>query len=160
MKSSIAAFAALFAAAVALAACNGSNNVTTPPGSGTNCGGPPNHMEVLRPIPNSKNVPGALGNIYVSTNGQLPPSNSFNFFLATSSGNSWFTGPFVGISAKQIPTPRATPSYPNAIYYASSVTGPSGSYSIGPAQVVNLFWNDGGTGCTPHFLVSAFKTAK
>jgi len=162
MKSSISAFAAVLAAVAVLAACNGSNNSTSaPPGTGTNCGGPPNQLEVLYPAPNSKGAPPGLGNIYVSTKGQLPPSNFFNFLLATSSGGSWFTGTFTGISAKQIPTPHATPSYPNAVYYASSITGPSGSYGpIGPDQVVDLFWNDGGTGCTPHFLVSAFKTAK
>jgi hypothetical protein len=161
MKSSIGACAALFAVAAVLAACNGSNNTSPPSGTGMNCGGPPNKLEVLYPIPNTKSAPGALGNIYVSTSGQLPPSNSFNFLLATSSGASWFTGPFVGISAKAIPTPRASPSYPNAVYYQSSVIGPYGSYGpIGPNQVVNLLWNDGGTGCTPHFLVSAFRTRK
>jgi hypothetical protein len=161
MKSSIGAFAALCAVAALLAACNGGNNVSQPPGTGTNCGGPPNSLQVLYPIPNSKGIPPGLGNIYVSTKGQLPSNNFFNFLLDTSNGSSWFTGTFTGISLKQIPMPHATPSYPNPIYYASSVTGPSGSYGpIGPNQVVDLFWNDGGTGCTPNFVVSAFKTKK
>jgi hypothetical protein len=158
MKSSITAVAAALAFATVLAACNSANN-TTPPQTGQNCGGPPNQLEVLYPIPNSKNAPSSLGNIYVSTKGQLPPSNFFNFLLATSNGANWFTGPFTGINEKQIPPQHAKPTYPNPIYYASSVTGPSGSYGpIGPKTTVNLFWNDGGTGCTPHFLVSAFKT--
>lgn len=160
MKKSIGALFALFSAATLLAACNG-NNVTAPPGTGTNCGGPPssNQLEVLFPIPNSHNAPPALGNIYVATKGQLPPSSSFNFFLAQSSGASTFTLPFFGISKSQIPTPHANPSYPNAVYYASTIEGPSGSnYIIGPDQAVTLLWNDAGTGCNPHVQVSSFRT--
>jgi hypothetical protein len=96
-----------------------------------------------------------LGNVYVSTKGQLPPSNNFNFFLVQSNGNSTFTGAFAGVSASQIPTPHASPSYANPVYYASSLPP---SYIIGPSQAVSLYWNDGGTGCTPHTLVSSFRT--
>ncbi|HEY2554003.1 MAG TPA: hypothetical protein VGI15_02035 [Candidatus Cybelea sp.] len=164
MKQSLTAAVFLTIAAV-LTACNGTNNGinSPPPGTGSNCGGPPssNRLEVLYPIPNSKNAPKALGNIYVSTKGQLPPSNAFNFLLVQTSGAQTFTGPFTGISESQIPTPHATPSYSNPIYYQSVISGPYGSgYFIGPGQAVSLFWNDGGTGCTPHFLVSSFQTAK
>ena len=163
MKQSLTALGFLTIAAV-LTACNNANSINTPPpGTGSNCGGPPssNHLEVLYPIPNSRSAPPGLGNIYVSTKGQLPPSNSFNFLLAQANGGQTFTGPFAGISESQIPTPHATPSYSNPIYYATSIGGPYGSgYSIGPDQAVSLFWNDGGTGCTPHFLVSSFQTHK
>jgi hypothetical protein len=155
MKMSIGALAALFTAALLLSACNGSNNNVAPPGTGQNCGGPPNNLEVLYPIPNSRNASPSLGNIYVSTKGQLPPSNSFNFLLSQSNGGTTFTGIFGGVSLSQIPSPHATPSYPNPVYYASSLPP---SYLIGPSQAVSLFWNDGGTGCTPHTLVSSFKT--
>ncbi|HEY1881737.1 MAG TPA: hypothetical protein VGG51_01690 [Candidatus Cybelea sp.] len=163
MKQSLTAAVVLTIAAV-LTACNGGNSINTPPpGTGSNCGGPPtsSHLEVLYPIPNSKNAPKALGNIYVSTKGQLPPSNSFNFLLAQANGGQTFTGPFTGISESKIPPQHAKPSYPNPVYYASVIAGPYGStYIIGPSQAVSLFWNDGGTGCTPHFLVSSFRTGK
>jgi hypothetical protein len=155
MKKSLGAFFALFTAAMLVSACNGGNNAAAPPGTGQNCGGPPNNLEVLYPIPNSRNAPSALGNVYVSTKGQLPPSNNFNFFLVQSNGNSTFTGAFAGVSASQIPTPHASPSYANPVYYASSLPP---SYIIGPSQAVSLYWNDGGTGCTPHTLVSSFRT--
>src|ERR1700693_1790327 len=103
MKKSLGAFFALFTAAMLVSACNGGNNAAAPPGTGQNCGGPPNQLEVLYPIPSSRNAPSALGNIYISTKGQLPPSNSFNFFLVQSNGNSTFTGAFAGVSASQIP---------------------------------------------------------
>lgn len=157
----------LLSLAGVLAACNGANNGFPGPGPTQgptgNCGGPPssNQLEVLYPIPNSKNAPAGLANIYVSTKGQLPPSNEFDFLLSQSNGNSTFTGPFTGINESQIPKPHATPSYPNAVYYASAIAGPSGSsYVIGPNQAVDLFWNDGGRNCIPHFLVSTFRTKK
>lgn len=160
MKKSNGAMMVLIAAGL-LAACNSNNGFSNnpPPGTGSNCGGPPssNNLQVLYPIPNSKNAPAALGNIYVSTKGQLPPSNSFNFYVVQSNGLSTFTSPFFGISKSQIPTPHATPGYSKPIYYASSLPP---SYIIGPNQSVSVFWNDGGTGCTPHFLVTSFRTHK
>jgi hypothetical protein len=155
MKKSIGLLV-LFAAGM-LVGCNGNNNITAPPGSGQNCGGPPssNQLEVLYPKPNSNGAPIALGNIYVSTKGTLPPNNQFNFYLVQSNGASTFTGLFATISESQIPTPHAKPTYSNPVYYASALPP---SYVIGPAQAVSLLWNDGGTGCTPHFLVSSFTT--
>jgi hypothetical protein len=157
MRKSMGALVAVFAAGAVLAACNSASNNSQPPGTGSNCGGPPssNQLEVLYPIPNSRRAPPALGNIYVSTSGQLPPNNQFNFELVQANGSSTFTGTFTGISESQIPTPHATPSYSNPVYYASSLPP---SYVIGPNQAVSLLWNDGGTGCTPHFLVASFKT--
>ena len=141
----------LLSVAAVLAACNGANNGGFPgpnPSSGPtgNCGGPPssNQLEVLNPIPNKKNAPPGVNNIYVSTKGQLPPSNLFDFLLAQSNGSSTFTGPFTGISKSQVPEPHATPSYPNAVYYQTAIAGPSGSgYVVGPNQYVSLFWKCG-----------------
>jgi hypothetical protein len=163
MKKSIGVLFALVAAAGVLAACNGGNAIGPGPGptSGPtgNCGGPPNNLEVLFPIPNTRKAPPALANIYVATKGALPPSNQFDFYLSQSSGASTFTGLFTPISASQIPSPHATPSYSNPSYYASAIAGPYGSsYVIGPDQSVSLLWNNGGENCTPHFLVSSFRT--
>ena len=156
MKKSIGILFALVAAAGTLAACNSSTvGGSSSSGGGGNCGGPPNQLQVLYPIPNTKKAPPALANIYVSTKGQLPPSNSFNFYLVQSNGFSTFTSILFGINKAQIPSPHATPSYNGAVYYASSL--PS-SYVIGPNQSVALLWNDGGTGCTPHTQVSSFAT--
>jgi hypothetical protein len=165
MKKSIVALFALFVSAGMLAACNGNNSIGPGPGPSQgpsgNCGGPPSsdQLEVLYPIPNSKKAPPGLANIYISTKGQLPPSNQFDFYLAQSNGANTFTGPFSGINKSQIPNPHKTPTYSNPVYYASAIAGPSGSsYTIGPNQAVSLFWNDGGRNCVPHFLVSSFKT--
>ncbi len=164
MTKSVGALLVLFAAGI-VAGCNGNNNGLPGPGptqapSG-NCGSPPsaNQLEVLFPIPNSKNAPVGLNNVYVSTKGQLPPSNQFDFFLTQSNGGQTFTGPFAVISESQIPTPHKKPTYSNPVYYATAIAGPSGSnYTIGPDQAVSLLWNDGGRNCTPHTLVSSFRT--
>ncbi len=155
MNKSLGALSATLIAATLLSACNGGNGPGPAPAPTGNCGGPPNQLEVLYPIPNSKHAPPALGNIYVSTKGALAPNNSFNFFLVQSNGGSTFTGTFAQISKSQIPTPHANPTYSNPVYYASSLPP---SYIIGPGQAVSLFWNDGGTNCNPHFLVSSFTT--
>jgi hypothetical protein len=158
MKISNGALTAILATAV-LAGCNGANNGgSLPPGTGTNCGGPPsvNQLEVVFPAPGSKKAPQTLGNIYVATKGQLPPSNQFNFYLVQSNGASTYTSTFFGISESKIPPPHKTPTYSNPVYYASSLPP---SYTIGPDQAVSLIWNDGGTGCNPHVLVSSFRTA-
>ena len=161
MKKSIGAIIALCAAG-SLAACNsGVYGAGPSPTSGPsgNCGGPPNQMEVLYPKPNAKNVSTGLGNIYVSTKGQLPPSNQFNFYLSQSNGTSTFTGNFAPINEKQIPPKHAKPTYSNPTYYASAIAGPYGTQPfLDPGQAVTLLWNDGGRNCVPHTLVSSFST--
>ena len=157
MKNSIGVLFTILAGAGLLAACNNAT-VSAPPGTGSNCGGPPssNQLEVLYPAPNSTNAPANLQNIFISTKGSLPANNQFNFQVVPSNGLSVFTSLFQGASASQIPKPHATPSYSNPTYYVASL--PYG-YTIGPSQTVNLYWNDGGTGCTPHVLVSTFSTS-
>jgi hypothetical protein len=155
MNKSIVSLSAILTAAALLSACNGSNGTNPAPAPTGNCGGPPNQLEVLNPIPNTKKAAPGLGNIYVATKGALPPSNSFNFFLVQSNGGSTYTGNFGQISEGQIPQPHANPTYSGAVFYASPLPP---SYVIGPAQAVSLFWNDGGTNCSPHFLVSSFTT--
>ncbi len=164
MKRSLGALIVLCSAG-ALAACNGGVYGPGPgptSGPGGNCGGPPsaNRLEVVFPIPNSKNAPPNVSNIYVATKGALPPSNQFDFFLSQSNGGSTFTGPFTPIKASQLPPKHAKPSYPNPTYYASAIAGPSGStYIIGPDQSVVLLWNNAGdANCTPHFQVASFHT--
>lgn len=161
MKKSIGALS-LFAVASMLAACNGNNGIVGPGPTSTpsgNCGRPPNQMEVLYPIPHSHNAPPALPAIFVATKGTLPVSNNYDFYLSQSSGAATYTGLFTQISASQIPTPHAKPSYANPTYYASAIAGPSGStYIIGPDQAVSLLWNDGGRNCSPFFVVASFRT--
>jgi hypothetical protein len=164
MNKSIGALSVLFAAAAMLAGCNGGNTygptptpTSTPSGT---CGGPPNQMEVLYPIPGTRKAKPNLLNIYVSTKGTLPPSNSFDFFLELSTGATTYTGLFTPVSYGSIPTPHAKPTYSSPTYYGTAIAGPYGSsFPIGPDVTVTGLWNDGGRNCIPHFEVFNFKTS-
>jgi hypothetical protein len=164
MKRSIGVLFATIAAAAILAGCNNGNNNNIPPGTGTNCGNPANNMEVLYPKPNGKVSPN-VGGVVVAFNGSLPGGNLYDLWVNQSNGQSQFTqsgngGPIYGpgsgfysINANQIPNPHANPTYPNPVYYATNFTN-----VIGPAQAVNLYWNDAGLNCNPNVIVSSFRT--
>lgn len=157
MKTSVSALVLSLVAALALAGCNGNNNSNSynPPGTGTNCGNPPNSLQVLYPKPGAQRVNPNITAMYVATNGALVSGNSYNFFLNTTSALAYpYTGNFTQVSASQIPLPHAAPSFSNPVYYATPLAQP-----IGPLQGVQVFWNDGGTGCTPNVIVSTFATS-
>jgi hypothetical protein len=166
MKRSIGVFLGAIAAAATLAACNNSNNNPgTPPGTGTNCGNPAKNMEVIYPKPNAKSVPPNVGGVIVAFNGSLPSGNMYDLWINQSNGNSQYTvnsngGPVYGpgsgfytIKASQIPSPHANPTFANPSYYATNFSSP-----IGPAQAVNVYWNDAGINCNPNVIVSSFRT--
>jgi hypothetical protein len=153
MKKSFSALALTLLAAAILTGCNNNNGIYNPPGTGTNCGNPPNSLQVVYPIPGAKHVNPNITAIYVATNGTLPSGNSYNFFLNYSQGQQ-YTGNFTQISASSLPSPHATPTFSNPIYYATPL-----QYPLGPIQGVQVFWNDGGTGCTPNVIVSTFATS-
>jgi hypothetical protein len=154
MKHSVGVLLAYITAVSLLTAC-GAGTSSFPPGTGGNCGPPPLHLEVLYPIPNSREAPRNLRNVYMATNGQLPHANAYNFFLRQSNGSSTATGRFFGTSKSQVPAPHAHSTYSNAFYYGSSI--PSG-YRIGRNQSVSLYWNIPGGGCNPRTLISSFRT--
>jgi len=154
MKHSISALFGVVTASSLLTAC-GPGNSSLPPGTGNNCGPPPVQLNVLYPIPNSQRARRNLRNVYVSTNGHLPNANAYNFYLVQSNGSTTATSPFFGVNKSQIPRPHARPPYANAIYYATSIPN---NYRIGRRQSVNLRWNIPHSGCTPHTVVSSFRT--
>lgn len=166
MKRSIGVIVGALAAAVTLAACNnGSNNNNIPPGGGTNCGSPPHNMEVLYPKPNAGKVAPNVGGVVVAFNQPLPSGNQYDLWVNQSNGQAQYTvdnngfpiygmgSGFYKFNSSKIPTPHANPTYPNAVYYATNLTKP-----LGPAQAVNLYWNDAGLACTANVIVSSFTT--
>src|SRR5271155_6237872 len=137
MKKSIVRFLGAVACATVFVACNGSNSIYNPPGTGSNCGSPPNSLQVLYPRPGAQAAPDSLVNVFVATNGPLPSNNSFNFQLnSTVPLYPQFTSNFFATSASKIPSPHATPSFANPTYYATTLATPPG-----PANTVQLFWN-------------------
>lgn len=162
MKNSIGAFLAVIATAGFLAGCNNNNN-SNPPGTGTNCNGPVNQMEMLYPIPGATNVNPNTFAIYASTSSPLPGNNQFDLALAQSNGTNQISGAtpsspslnlgFSQVSASQIPTPHAKPTYKNATYYVTYFP-----FAIGASQFATIYWNDAGTGCTPNVILGTFTT--
>lgn len=155
MKKTIGLLFACVVAAALVAGCNNSNNNNSVPGAGTNCGKPPNGFQIIYPQNNAPHVPSNNANtIFVAANPALVVGNSYNFLVVQSNGNQQFSGNFVQYSGSlsQIPKPHNTPTAGSTVYYANLAS------PIGPFQGVNLFWNDGGTGCTPNFIVSTFTT--
>jgi len=154
MKKSIGL---LFAASlvVALAAgCNNNSNSNNPPGTGTNCGAPPKGFQVLYPRNGAPRVPpNQAGAVYVAANPALAVGNSYNFLPVTGAGSQPFTSTFATYSGP-IPSPHVSPAPGSTIYITQFF------YPIGPLQTVQLYWNDGGTGCTPNFIVSTFTTGQ
>jgi len=166
MKRSIGVFFGTLAAAATLAACNnGNNNNNIPPGTGTNCGQPPFNMEVLYPKPNHRGVPPNVGEVVVAFNQTLPSGNQYDLWANQSNGQAQYTtningGPVYGpgsgfttVQESKIPIPHATPTYANPKYYLTLFPQP-----VGPAQAVNLYWNDAGLNCSPNVIVSSFST--
>jgi hypothetical protein len=142
--------AAAVAAVLLLTACN--NNSTNNNGFGSNCGGPPNSLQVIHPINGASKVNPAIQGIFVATNGALPIGNQFNFLIVQSSGAQQFTSTFAHYTGA-IPKPYTSPP-PGSTIYETAIPQP-----IGPLQSSNLYWNDGGTGCTPNVIVSSFTTS-
>jgi hypothetical protein len=142
--------AAAIAAILLLTACNNNSNNNNN-GFGTNCGGPPSGFQLLHPINGSSKVNPAIPGIFVATSGALPIGNQYNFLLVQSSGAQQFTSTFAHYSGA-IPSPHASPP-PGSTIYETVIPQP-----IGPLQSSNLYWNDGGTGCTPNVIVGSFTT--
>ncbi len=154
MKKSLAF---LFAAALTTAltaGCN-SNNNNNNNGFGTNCGAPPKGFQILYPRNNAGRVPPNNANaIYVAANPPLVSGNSYNLFIVQSNGNTQFTSTFATYTGP-IPSPHNSPAPGSTVYLSNVNVSP-----IGPSQSVNVFWNNGGTGCTPNVIVSSFTTSQ
>jgi hypothetical protein len=141
--------AAAVAAMLLLTACN--NSSTNNNGFGTNCGGPANGMQLIHPINGASKVNPAIQGIFVATTSALPIGNQYNFLIVQSSGAQQFTSNFARYTGT-IPSPHASPP-PGSTIYETIIPQP-----IGPLQSSNLYWNDGGTGCTPNVIVGSFTT--
>ncbi|MBV8118110.1 MAG: hypothetical protein JOZ01_09030 [Candidatus Eremiobacteraeota bacterium] len=152
MKQSIGLLFISALAASLMAGCNNSNNNNN--GFGSNCGTPPNGFQILYPRNSAGRIPPNNANaVYVAANPALASGNSYNFFVVQSNGNQQFTSTFATYSGP-IPSPHNTPTSGSTVY-VTYMPNP-----IGPLQTVNLYWNDGGTGCTPNAIVSSYTTTQ
>ena len=145
-------FAGLLSAGL-LAGCNGSSSNSNN-GFGTNCGKPPPGFQILYPRNNAPRVPPNNATaVYVAAKPPLVIGNSYNFLPVTSAGAQPYSSTFATYNGS-IPAPHNTPAPGSTVYITQFL------YPIAPLTSVQLYWNDGGTGCTPNFLVSSFTTGQ
>jgi len=155
MKTTIGFVFSVIAAAGLLAGCSNGNNNGTPPGTGSNCGNPPPGFQVLYPRNGAPRIPSNNANaVYAAAKPALVVGNSYDFFAVQSSGFTQYTSTFATTSLSNVPNPHASPA-PGATIYVTQMP-----YPVGPLQTVQLFWNDGGTGCNPNVLVSSYSTGQ
>jgi hypothetical protein len=145
---------ALAMCAVAFAACGGgSTNVTPTPGP--TCS-PGTTVQMIYPIPGATGVPDAPQQIVFAVATPLP--NIWNLYISNASNgngsvNGYTAAGFQTISASQVPSPSATPSFANPTYQSVTLTG-----SLGPPGGTEWWvWvNDSAGNCTPMGPVGSF----
>jgi hypothetical protein len=150
MKKALFSLFASIVAAGALAACNSGGSSSTP-GTGTNCGGPPTTFQMIYPVPNSSGAPSGIQQLYFASSKALPSGSSYGFYIFGPAGQvGLFSSQYAQISLSQIPTPRATPSFSNPVYYAANYA----PYTLQSGSTYNVYWNDLGSGCSPNVQIT------
>ncbi len=123
-----------FAAAAALAACNGTNysNVYVGPTPGPPCVLPSTFTAIYPP--NNSTVPASVTAVYVASQQSNLATGNLGTAVQPPNGlPAYQGGAFAKVTASQIPSPHATPGFSNPIYYASSIGGlvAGATYQIG-----------------------------
>jgi hypothetical protein len=143
---------ALATCAVAFAACGGGSPGITNPTPGPTCS-PGTTVQMIYPIPGATGVPDAPQQIVFAVGTAL--SSNWDAYLApNSNGNGGgYTNPLQTITAGQIPSPSATPSFANPVY--QSITLPS---SLAPPSGATWYvWiNNTAGNCTPMGPLGSF----
>jgi len=142
-------------AALALAACGGggsSPTPTTPP----LCAIPGGTVQMVYPIPNATAVTDALQQVVFAVSTPLP-ANTWNAFLSSSTSlNNVFAqtvATAAQISASQVPSPAATPSFANPVYESITFVN-----ALPSATAVSIFLNNATSSCTPTGPIGTFTT--
>jgi hypothetical protein len=144
--------AALATCAVAFAACGGGGNTISNPTPGPTCS-PGTTVQMIYPIPGATGVPDSPQQIVFAVGTAL--SSSWDAYIAPNSNgnNGGYTNPVQTITAAQVPSPSATPSFANPIYQSVTLSG-----SLAPPTATTWYvWiNDLGGNCTPMGPVGSF----
>ncbi len=131
--------------ALAFAACGGSGNTFTNPTPGPTCS-PNTTVQLIYPIPGATGVPDSPQQIVFAVGTPLP--SVWDAYLAPSSSgnNGGYTAGLQTITASQIPSPHATPSFANPVYQSVTLGG-----SLAPPTGATWYvWiNDTGGNCAP-----------
>ena len=138
--------------ALGLAACGSFNgSVPTPPNPST-CVLPTGvQTQLLYPIPGATGVPDAPQQVVFAISTPLP---NWGAAVQPPSPNQGVYGfAFQTITAGQVPTPSATPSFANAIYVSSTLPG-----ALPAASLIGVYLNNLGSDCIPVTAGASFTT--
>lgn len=135
---------------LALAACGGSGSTLVGPTPGPTCS-PLGQYQMLYPKPGATGVPDNPQQIAFAATTAL---SGWNLFLnnANTLNNSVTTiATMQTITAGQVPSPSATPSFANPVYQSVTLVG---GFSSG--QTIYVWLNNLNTNCTPLGPVGSF----
>lgn len=147
---------ALATSAVAFVACGGGGSSNINPTPGPTCS-PNTTVQMIYPIPGATGVPDAPQQIVFAVGTPLP--SIWNLYISNAANAqgtvSGYTGAgFQTITAAQVPSPAATPSFANPVYQSVTLSGP-----LAPAATTWWIWvNDSAGNCTPLGPVGSFTT--
>jgi hypothetical protein len=143
---------ALSTCAVAFAACGGGGNDNVTPTPGPTCS-PGTTVQMIYPIPGATGVPDAPQQIVFAVGTAL--NSNWDAYLANNSAgnNGGYTNPVQTITASQVPSPSATPSFANPVYQSITLNG-----SLAPPSGTTWYvWiNNTAGNCTPMGPVGSF----
>ncbi len=146
---------ALATCALAFAACGGNGGVVNPT-PGPTCS-PGTTVQMIYPIPGATGVPDAPQQIVFAVASPLP--NFWNLYISNASNgngsvNGYTNAGMQTITAGQVPSPSATPSFANPVYQSVTLSG-----ALTPAATTWYVWiNDTNGNCTPAGPVGSFTT--
>lgn len=145
---------ALFASAMALAACGGGNSSTPSPTPGPTCTLAPGVQSVLvYPAPSATGVNNSSGNIVIGSTTALDPSQWQIVITDAVFPGGVGSGTLTNVSPP-FPTPNATPSFASPQYQQGGFGAP-----FATNQVVKVYLNDfkASNNCTP-IQIGQFST--
>ncbi|MDQ2992081.1 MAG: hypothetical protein M3R30_04580 [Candidatus Eremiobacteraeota bacterium] len=147
----IAAWGGTALLAFTLAACSSlRNNIPTPPAPAT-CVLPSGvQTQLLYPIPGATAVPDAPQQIVFAISSPLP---NWGAAVLPSASPGIYGAAFQTITAGQVPTPSATPSFASPIYVSSALPG-----SLPPNSLIAVFLNNLASNCSPVTAAASFTT--
>lgn len=147
---------ALATCALAFAACGGYNNPYSNPTPGPTCS-PNTTVQMIYPIPGATGVPDAPQQIAFAVGTALP--SVWNLYISNASNgngsvNGYTNAGMQTITAAQVPSPSATPSFANPVYQSVTLSG-----ALTPAATTWYVWlNNSAGNCTPMGPLGSFKT--
>jgi len=148
-------FVAILAAlgTLALAACGGSGGSTfVNPTPGPTCV-PGVQYQMIYPIPGATGVPDNPQQIAFAVSAPLAGWNLFLNNANTLSNAAYTIATMQTITAGQVPSPSATPSFPNPVYQSVTLTG---GFTSG--QTIYVWLNNLNSNCTAVGPVGSFTT--